>query len=163
MGMATHVGALVIDEEGRRFKVDGLKAKKKTGALGKAAKGTAALMTMGLSVAAEKAMDAFGGEWFSFDELVGGQELVDDRRETVRKSGGSLVRIARGLSVGDHTSKTQSKMVRHACTIRIQLDRLKEPFIDVPIQTEPLSGAAYEKADRMRFETLNALRYIKSH
>ena len=51
------LGAITIDENNKRFKIDGdFTVGGKDGTLKKLAKGSAAVMTLGVSVAAEKAV-----------------------------------------------------------------------------------------------------------
>ena len=156
------LGAITIDEKKQRFKIDGdyTTSGGKDGAIKKLAKGSAAVMTLGASVAAEKAVKGAknivkGSEWHDFSELMGYKADIQNVRE--RQSSRSGTKVF-GVRIGG--SSSQSKTVTHSYDIIIQMNDLDNPFITIPIIKKPLSGSAYDKAIKYADETKFALDYI---
>lgn len=148
------VGALEIDEQNRRFRI--YKSANTDGTGKKLLKGTAALYTMGLSIAAEKAYKASKREWYSFDDLIDYSVSMDNERRRV--SSGSRVGWGKGFSTRQHTSST--KNVTNSCTIVLEMDSLDEPVIEIPILTKAASGKKFDDAKTMLRETTAALDLI---
>lgn len=158
------LGAITIDEKNKRFKIDGdYTVAGKDGAIKKLAKGSVAVMTLGTSVAAEKAVKgvkniAKKSEWHDFSEYMGYKVNMQNVRE--RQSGRSGTKVL-GVRIGG--SSSQSKTVTHSYDIIIQMNDLDNPFITIPIIKKPLSGSAFDKAIRYADETKFALDYIANN
>lgn len=154
----TRTGALEIDEANRRFRV--YKTGKTDGTGMKLLKGTAALYTLGLSVAAEKAVRAgaraMSDDWYSFDDLISYSVNMDNERQKV--SSGTRVGWAKGFSTRQHTSTT--KNVTKSCSIIMQMNSLDEPVVEIPILTHSANGKELDKANQMLRETRAALDLI---
>ena len=148
------VGALEIDEPNRRFRI--VKTASKDGTGMKLLKGTAALYTMGLSLAAEAAYKASKREWYSFDDLISYSVSMENERQRV--SSGSRVGWGRGFSTRQHTSTT--KNVTNSCSIILQMNSLDEPVIEIPILTKAANGKKIDNANAMLRETKAALELI---
>ena len=124
------LGAITIDENNKRFKIDGdFTVGGKDGTLKKLAKGSAAVMTLGVSVAAEKAVKgvksiAKATEWHDFSDLIGYKENMQNVRE--RQSGHSGAKVL-GVRIGGSSSKI--KNVTHSYDIIIEMNDLDDPFI----------------------------------
>ena len=155
------LGAITIDEAKKRFKIDGdYTTSGKDGALKKLAKGSVAVMTLGTSVAAEKAVKgmkniAKKSEWHDFSEYMSYKTDIQNVRE--RQSSRSGAKVL-GVRIGG--SSSQTKTVTHSYDIIIQMNDLDDPFITIPIIKKPLSGSAYDKAIKYADETKFALDYI---
>lgn len=155
------LGAITIDEKKNRFKIDGnYTTGGKDGAIKKLAKGSAAVMTLGASVAAEKAVKGAknivkGSEWHDFSEYVGYKVNMQNVRE--RQSGWTGTKVL-GVRIGG--SSSQIKNVTHSYDIIIEMNDLDNPFITIPIIKKPLSGSAFDKAIKYADETKFALDYI---
>lgn len=155
------LGAITIDEKKKRFKIDGdFTVGSKDGAIKKLAKGSAAVMTLGATVAAEKAVKgvknmAKSSEWHDFSEYISYKVDMQNVRE--RQSGHSGTKVL-GVRIGGSSSKIKS--VTHSYDIIIQMNDLDNPFITIPIIKKPLSGSAFDKAIRYADETKFALDYI---
>ena len=148
------VGALEVDETNRRFKV--LKTANKDGVGAKILKGTAALYTAGLSLAAEKAYKAVSREWYSFDDLISYKTEKDNAREYI--SSGSKTSLFKGVSTRRHSGS--AKTVTRKASIILKMNSLDEPTIEIPIITKPLAGAEFNKATALLRDTEAALDYI---
>lgn len=155
------LGAITIDEKKKRFKIDGdFTVGSKDGAIKKLAKGSAAVMTLGATVAAEKAVKgvknmAKSSEWHDFSEYISYKVDMQNVRE--RQSGHSGTKVL-GVRIGGSSSKIKS--VTHSYDIIIQMNDLDNPFITIPIIKKPLSGSTFDKAIRYADETKFALDYI---
>lgn len=148
------VGALEIDEANRRFKI--VKTANKDGTATKLLKGTAALYTMGLSIAAEKAIKAATRDWYSFDDVISYRVSMDNKKEY--SSSGSRVTLVKGFSTKSH--KGSSKTVTQKASIILKMNLMDEPAIEIPIITKPLSGKEFDKANSLLRETTAALDLI---
>lgn len=155
------LGAITIDEKKKRFKIDGdFTVGSKDGAIKKLAKGSAAVMTLGATIAAEKAVKgvknmAKSSEWHDFSEYISYKVDMQNVRE--RQSGHSGTKVL-GVRIGGSSSKIKS--VTHSYDIIIEMNDLDNPFITIPIIKKPLSGSAFDKAIRYADETKFALDYI---
>ena len=155
------LGAITIDEKKKRFKIDGdFTVGSKDGAIKKLAKGSAAVMTLGATVAAEKAVKgvknmAKTSEWHDFSEYISYKVDMQNVRE--RQSGHSGTKVL-GVRIGGSSSKIKS--VTHSYDIIIEMNDLDNPFITIPIIKKPLSGSAFDKAIRYADETKFALDFI---
>ena len=84
------LGAITIDKKKKRFKVDGdYSSGGKDGALKKLVKGSAAVMTIGASVAAEKAVKgakniAKKSEWHDFSDYLSYSNVINLIRQYTR-------------------------------------------------------------------------------
>lgn len=155
------LGAITIDEKKKRFKIDGdYSTGSKDGMVKKLAKGSAAVMTLGASVAAEKAVKGAknivkGSEWHDFSEYVSFRVNMQNARE--RESSRGSTKIL-GMRIGG--SSGRSKTVTHQYDIIIEMNDLDNPFITIPIIKKPLAGSAFDKAIKYADETKFALDYI---
>ncbi len=159
--MNKKIGAITIDEKGKRFKIDGDYAKgEKGGAITKLAKGSAAVMTMGMSVAAEKAVKGAVNmgksmEWFDFKDLLDYKVRMNNQYE--RQGGRSSMKV---FGVRISGSSGTAKKVTQSYDIVVTLNSLNHPFVTIPIMTKPLKGSAFDKAIKYGDETKFALDYI---
>lgn len=155
------LGAITIDEKNQRFKIDGdFSSGEKPGALKTLVKGSAAVMTLGTSVVAEKAVKgvkhiAKKNEWHDFSDLVGYRTNIQNATERQSSRGGTKVL---GVRIGGSNSK--SKRVTQSYDIIIQLNDLDNPIITIPVITKPLAGSAFDKAIKYADETKAALDFI---
>lgn len=150
------VGVLEIDEPNRRFKILKVANANIVGAGAKLLKGTAAISTMGLSIAAEKAIKAVTREWYSFDDIISYRVVMDNARE--HSTTGSKTYWGKGIST--RTRKTTSKTVTQKASIILTMNSLDEPTIEIPIITKPLGGKEFDRASLMLRNTTAALDYI---
>lgn len=132
------LGDITIDMEHRLFKVKNATSelKKKSGGFMKATKATAAVMTGGLSLAAEAAVKVAlkpDDQIFKFDELRSYEILMDD--ESITKGGlgmaaaGGLLFGAAGGIAGSVMGKKKTKKVVEQLTLKINLNDLEFPCV----------------------------------
>lgn len=151
------LGAITIDEENQRFKIDG-DFGGKSGLGKKLVKGTLAVGTLGMSVAAEKvakgAAKAFNDNWIPFGEYM--EYSVRRDNEIERVSSG--IRF-KGIRSGGSKVKTVTKQM----DIVVKLDSLDHPIVTIPVIKKPLSGKAFDEALKYADDTTAALDYIQRH
>ena len=148
------VGTILIDEQLRQFKVE-----LPSNSSGLAKKTTLAMLTGGLSIAADaatKGIKNFGNKWIPFEDLVDYKYVVDNERVT--ESARSGVRVVKGVYIGG--TKRTSKSVTKSSKFKVTLNNLENPYIEIPIITKPLSGKEFDNAVKLEEETKAALDYI---
>lgn len=152
-----HVGWLEIDEENRCFRIikgQGIIPSKSSGS--KLLKGTAALATGGLSLVAEKALSGVvKSNWYSFDDLISYQQVVDNARERTTSTSS-----ARFGGFGAKQRIGTSKNVTHKASLLLKMNSLDEPIIEMKFITKPLSGRDFDIATKAMRETAAALDII---
>lgn len=153
------VGLLEIDEGGKRFRI--LKKVNRDGAGKKLLRGTAAVYTLGLSLAAEKAYKKVSAytntsdAWYQFADLVSYHQEVQNSRQ-YSSSGSSYSR--KGITSRSRQSTT--KNVTDSASIVLNMNNLDEPVITIPFITKPVSGKEFEKINIKFQETIVGLNYI---
>lgn len=137
-----------IDETNRKFRIKGAIAVngKKTGLIGGAAKGLFAISTLGMSVAAEKALGlgkkkVGSKEWFDFEDLVSYELLEDDAIVTSGGVGQALIGGfafgSAGMIAGGLTGKRIQKKRIESIMIKVTLNDFSCPCIMIPLITKP--------------------------
>ena len=162
------IGIITINELDNTFKIHGAAApKKKSGLVGGMFKGAMAVSTMGLSVAAGKALG--GGkkvgskEWYSFDELVNYELLEDDSLVTSGGVGQALIGGALfggfGAAAGGITGKRIQKKKIESLFIKVTLNSFETPCIMIPLITKPTktNSSEYKSAFQEAHQILSTL------
>lgn len=143
------IGPIQVDELHSKFRINGkvLKNGKKDGVGMGVFKGMMAVSTLGMSVAAEKAMglgkNKVGNkDWFDYSDLIS-YELLED--ESVVTSGGvgrALIGGAifggAGAIAGGITGKRTAKKRIESLYIKVTLKSFDCPCIIIPLVTKPL-------------------------
>lgn len=139
--------AVKVDEIHKVFQINRTIPKngKKSGIIGKSFRGVMAVSTVGLSVAAEKAM-GFGGKsvgknkWFKFDDLLSYELFEDDSTVTSGGVGQALIGGAlfggAGAIAGGITGKRKNKKKIESLIIKVTLNSFDVPCIFIPIITK---------------------------
>lgn len=153
------VGPVKIDENHQVFQINGTIPKngKKSGIMGKSLKGLMAVSTMGMSVAAEKALGLGGkkvgsNEWHEFTDLISYDLIEDDSVVTSGGVGQALVGGALfggfGAVAGGITGKRVQKKRIESLYIKATLDSFKNPCILIPLITKPtkINSKEYKNA-----------------
>lgn len=161
------MGDLSIDSQNRLFKVKHASAniKKKTGFIKGGAKATAAMMTLGASVALEQAMKP-SDKVFSFDELRSFELLEDDAQVVGGGVGMSLVggaffgpvgAMAGAVTGGKKTKKTVENLV-----LKINLNDMDFPCVMITYlnKSTKVSSNTYRDAVSSAQETISCLELI---
>lgn len=139
--------AVKVDEIHKVFQINGTIPKngKKSGIIGKSFRGVMAVSTVGLSVAAEKAMgvgrkNVGKNKWFKFDDLLSYELLEDDSTVTSGGIGQALIGGAlfggAGAIAGGITGKRKSKKKVDSLIVKITLNSFEVPCIMIPIITK---------------------------
>lgn len=129
------LGAITIDVEEKRFYVSNAKIIKSKDSKSKnLARGTAALLTGGLSYIGEKSYIAAkniyeGKQWINFSDLKGYERNIQNSRKYSGNNG--RVRIAKGIWVGK--SEGQSKNVTSYASLILKINSLDYPLIEIPV------------------------------
>lgn len=141
------VGPIQIDENNRLFRIYGaIPTKKKTGLVGATFKGMMAVSTMGMSIAAEKALglgkSKIGNKnHYSFDDLVSYELIEDDSLVTSGGVGQALIGGAVfggfGAVAGGITAKRTQKRKVESLYIKVTLNDFSNPCIMIPLITKP--------------------------
>lgn len=142
------VGPVKIDEIHRTFQINGTVAKngKKSGIIGKSFKGLMAVSTMGMSLAAEKAIGAGSNKvganvWHPFGDLLSYELIEDDSVVTSGGVGQALVGGAIfggfGAVAGGITAKRKQKKKVESLMIKATLNSFDHPCILIPLITRP--------------------------
>ncbi len=142
------VGPVKIDENHRVFQVNGTisQSGKKSGLIGKSFKGLMAVSTLGMSVAAEKALGAGGkkvgsNEWYEFSDLISYELIEDDSVVTTGGVGQALVGGALfgglGAVAGGITGKRTQKKKVESLHIKVTLNSFKNSCVLIPLITKP--------------------------
>lgn len=161
------MGDISIDSHNRLFKIKHASAniKKKTGFIKGGAKATAAMMTLGASVALEQAMKP-SDKVFSFDELRSFELLEDDSQVVGGGVGMALVggaffgvggAIAGAMTGGKKTKKTVENLV-----LKINLNDMDFPCVMITYlnKSTKVSSNAYRDALSSAQETISCLKLI---
>jgi len=181
------VSAVKIDEVNRTFQIKGTVPKngKKSGIVGKSMKGLLAVSTVGMSIAAEKALGIGGNsvgknKWFRFDQLIGYDLLEDDSTVTsggvgqaliggvagvgIAAATGGIGTIAGGLGAvaGGITGKRSTKKKIENLTIRVTLNDFELPCIMIPLITSAVKVGSKEYMNAMEeaYQILSVLDVI---
>ena len=160
-------GQLLIDASTKLWRVIGHGgAKAPRASAGKFAKGALAVMTGGLSLAAEaaaKGVSSIAGKkdipTYTFDQLLNYDLLEDDETITTGGVGQALVGGALfggfGAIAGGVTAKRKNKRVVNSITIKLTLNDFNEPCIMIPLLEKPVKvkskeyEIAYNTAQKM--------------
>jgi len=141
------VGPVKIDENHMVFQINGRVSEngKKSGIIGKSFKGLMAVSTMGISIAAEKAL--LGGkkvganEWHEFSDLISYELIEDDSVITSGGVGQALVGGALfggvGAIAGGITGKRIQKKRVESLYIKATLNSFKNSCVLIPLITKP--------------------------
>ena len=149
------VGPVKIDENNMVFQINGpvLSNGKKSGIIGKSFKGLMAVSTMGMSVAAEKALGIGGkkvgsNEWHEFSDLIGYELIEDDSVITSGGVGQALIGGTlfggAGAIAGGLTGKRVQKKRIESLYIKATLNSFKNPCILMPLITKPIKTNSKE-------------------
>lgn len=142
------VGPVKIDQNNMVFQINGVVPKngKKSGIMGKTFKGLMAFSTMGMSVAAEKALGMGGtkvgaNEWHDFSDLISYDLIEDDSVVTSGGVGQALIGGALfgglGAVAGGLTGKRVQKKRVESLYIKVTLNSFKNPCVLIPLITKP--------------------------
>ncbi len=141
------VGPIQIDEKNRLFQIYGaIPTKKKTGLVGATFKGMMAVSTMGMSVAAEKALGlgkpkVGNKNYYSFDDLISYELIEDNSLVTSGGVGQALIGGAVfggfGAVAGGITAKRTQKRKVESLYIKVTLNDFSNPCIMIPLITKP--------------------------
>lgn len=167
------VGPVKIDEVHQAFQINGTVARngKKSGVIGKSFKGLMAVSTLGMSVAAEKAIGAGGNKvgantWHPFDDLLSYELLEDDSIVTSGGVGQALVGGAIfggfGAVAGGITAKRKQKKKVESLMIKATLNSFDHPCILIPLITKPtkIDSKEYQNAFNDAHNILSVLDVI---
>lgn len=149
------IGPVKIDENHAAFQINGTVPKngKKNGIIGKSFKGLMAVSTLGMSVAAEKALG--GGskkvgvnEWHNYSDLISYELIEDDSVITSGGVGQALIGGALfggiGAIAGGITAKrVQKKRIESLC-IKVTLNSFDTPCILIPLITKTTKTGSKE-------------------
>lgn len=162
-----------IDETNRKFRIKGAIAVngKKTGLIGGAAKGLFAISTLGMSVAAEKALGlgkkkVGSKEWFDFEDLVSYELLEDDAIVTSGGVGQALIGGfafgSAGMIAGGLTGKRIQKKRIESIMIKVTLNDFSCSCIMIPLITKPTktNSKEYQSAFTEAHKILSTLDVI---
>lgn len=153
------IGPVKIDENHKVFQINGTISQngKKSGLIGKSFKGLMAVSTLGMSVAAEKALGMGGkkvgaNEWHEFSDLISYDLIEDDSVVTTGGVGQALVGGTLfggfGAVAGGITGKrVQKKRIESLC-IRVTLNSFKNSCVLIPLITKPtkINSKEYKNA-----------------
>lgn len=141
------VGPVKIDENHMVFQINGRVSEngKKSGIIGKSFKGLMAVSTMGMSIAAEKAMGSRkkvgANEWHEFSDLIS-YELIED--DSIITSGGVGQALVGGVLfggvgaiAGGITGKRIQKRRVESLYIKATLNSFKNSCVLIPLITKP--------------------------
>lgn len=142
------IGPVKIDENHKMFQINGtiLQNGKRTGIIGKSFKGLMAVSTLGMSVAAEKALGMGGkkvgaNEWHEFSDLISYDLIEDDSVVTTGGVGQALIGGALfggfGAVAGGITGKRVQKKKIESLYIRVTLNSYKNSCVLLPLITKP--------------------------
>lgn len=166
------VGPVQVDTQKRLFRISGSVAVngKKDGLMKTMFKGTMAVGTMGMSVAAGKLM---GGkkkvgskEWFEFDDLVGYELMQDDSVVVSGGVGQALIGGALfggfGAVAGAVSGKRTSKKKIESLYLKITMNTFDMPCVMLPLITKPtkIDSKEYKNAFNQAHEILSMLDVI---
>lgn len=167
------VSVVQVDKTNRKFRIKGSidKNGKKTSLIGGATKGILAVSTMGMSVAAEKALGlgkkkVGSKEWHDFDDLISYELLEDDAIVTSGGVGQALIGGAIfggvGAIAGGITGKRIAKKRVDSITIKVTLNDFSSPCILIPLITKPVktNSKEYQNAFKNAHEILSILDVI---
>lgn len=181
------VSAVKVDEINKTFQIKGTIPKngKKSGIVVKSMKGLLAVSTVGMSVAAEKALglggkSVGGNKWFRFEQLLSYELLEDESTVTsggvgqaliggvagvgIAAATGGIGTIAGGLGAvaGGITGKRETKKKIENMTIRITLNDFDVPCIMIPLVTSSLKVGSkeYRNALEEAYKILSVLDVI---
>lgn len=167
------VGIITINERDRTFQIKGAIAPngKKTGLIGGLFKGTLAVSTMGMSVAAEKALGlgktkVGTKDWYDFDDLISYELLEDDSVVTSGGVGqaliGGAIFGAAGAIAGGITGKRTQKKKVDSLYIKVTLNSFSSPCLMIPLITKSIktSSKEYQAAFNEAHQILSTLDVI---
>lgn len=162
-----NMGDIAIDSENRLFKVKHASAniKKKSGMMAKTLKATAALYTLGASLAIEQAMKP-SDKVFSFDELRSFELLEDDEQVVSGGVGMALVGGAffgaGGAMAGAMAGSRQTKKTVVNLVLKINLTDVDFPCVMITYLNKEtkVSSNDYRKALSGIQETISCLELI---
>lgn len=130
---------------------------KKSGGIKKLAKGGLAVMTMGVSIAAEAAIKGAAkgisslvgnGEYFKFDQLISFELLEDDQSVTSGGVGSAVVGAAvfgvAGAVVGSITGAKKTKKVVNTMIVKITTNDFNYPCIMISLLDKPVKTTSKE-------------------
>lgn len=167
------VSVVQIDKTNRKFRIKGSVDKngKKTSLIGGTAKGILAVGTMGMFVAAEKALGSGkkkvgSKEWYNFEDLISYELLEDDAVVTSGGVGQALIGGAllggAGAIAGGVTGKRIAKKRIDSITIKVTLNDFSTPCTLIPLITKPVKSNSkeYQNAFKSAHEILSILDVI---
>lgn len=167
------VGPVKIDENNRVFQINGVIPRngKKSGIMGKTFKGLMAVSTVGISVAAEKALGMGGkkvgaNEWHDFSDLLSYDLMEDDAIITSGGVGQALVGGALfgglGAVAGSLTGKRVQKKRIESLYIKATLNSFNNPCVLIPLITKPTktNSKEYQNAFEEAHKILSILDVI---
>lgn len=167
------VGIISINEQEHTFQIKGAIAAngKKTGLFGGLVKGTLALSTMGMSLAAEKALGigktkVGSNDWYQFDDLLSYELMEDDSIVTSGGVGqaliGGAIFGAAGAIAGGITGKRVQKKKIESLYIKITLNTFNSPCLLIPLITKPIktNSKEYQSAFNEAHQILSTLDVI---
>lgn len=149
------IGPVQIDEVNRLFRINGTIAVngKKSSIMGATFKGMMAVGTMGMSVAAEKALGLgkkkIGSkDWYEFSDLVSYDLLEDDSIVTSGGVGQALIGGALfggfGAVAGGITGKRTQKKKVDSIYIKVTLNDFNNPCVMIPLITKSIKTNSKE-------------------
>lgn len=167
------VGPIQIDENNRLFRIYGAipTNKKKTGLVGATFKGMMAVSTMGMSIAAEKALGlgktkVGSKSFYSFDDLISYELIEDDSLVTSGGVGQALIGGAVfggfGAVAGGITAKHTQKKKVESLYIKATLNDFSNPCIMIPLITKPTktNSSEYKNAFTLSHQMLSVFDVI---
>ncbi len=167
------VGPIQIDENNRLFRIYGAipTNKKKTGLVGATFKGMMAVSTMGMSIAAEKALGlgktkVGSKSFYSFNDLISYELIEDDSLVTSGGVGQALIGGAVfggfGAVAGGITAKRTQKKKIESLYIKVTLNDFSNPCIMIPLVTKPTktTSSEYKNAFTLSHQILSVFDVI---
>lgn len=164
------INCLEIDEASRKFRVPlNSKLNKKNSKMKGLLKGTLAVYTMGMSVVAEKAINATkpsGSEIYNFSDLISYELLEDDSQLVSGGVGQALVAGAvfggAGAIAGGITGKRKTKKVVESLIVKMTLNDFNNSCLLIPLITKPTktSSGDYKNAFNEAHQIISALDVI---
>lgn len=167
------VGPIQIDENNRLFRIYGAipTNKKKTGLVGATFKGMMAVSTMGMSIAAEKALGlgktkVGSKSFYSFNDLISYELIEDDSLVTSGGVGQALIGGAVfggfGAVAGGITAKRTQKKKIESLYIKVTLNDFSNPCIMIPLITKPTktTSSEYKNAFTLSHQILSVFDVI---
>ncbi len=167
------IGPVQIDEKNCRFRIKGAISSngKKTGLVGGTFKGLMAFSTLGMSVAAEKALGlgkqkVGSKDWFEFEDLINYDLIEDDSIVTSGGVGQALISGAvfggLGAIAGGITAKRTQKRKVESLYIKITINSFKNPCVMIPLITKSTktNSKEYQTSFQLAHQILAALDVI---